>query len=164
MNTHGQAVDSKGRIHTVMWHCTEESLAAAGSAPGRERWGPVEARHYHHYWRDTEGVWHHTELPGRAGNRPKLFFDRRDNAILIFGSDDGPASDLVIAVASASSGWTDWSLVHTEPGPFVNEMLGDRVRWKDEGILSVLVQDTPSEPHAPTPLRVLDFAIDVPQE
>ena len=39
MNTHGQAVDSEGRIHTVMWHCTEQSLAAAGSAPGQVRPG-----------------------------------------------------------------------------------------------------------------------------
>ena len=31
MNTHGQAVDSQGRIHVVMWHSSDESLAAAGS-------------------------------------------------------------------------------------------------------------------------------------
>ena len=29
MNTHGQAVDSKGRIHTVVWHCTDISIKAA---------------------------------------------------------------------------------------------------------------------------------------
>jgi hypothetical protein len=159
MNTHGQAVDSKGRIHTVMWHSTEASLAAAGSAPGRERWGPAEARRYHHYWRDLEGKWHHQELPGLAGSRPKLFIDARDNAVLIFGSQNGPASDLEIAVATAASGWTDWRIAHTERGPFVGEMLGDRTRWVEEGILSVMVQDTPSQPHDPTPLEVLDFTV-----
>ena len=161
MNTHGQAVDSEERIHTVMWHCTEQSLAAVGSAPGRERWGPAEARRYHHYWRDLEGRWHHGELPGRAGSRPKLFLDARDNAVLIFGSEDGPAADLTIAVATAATGWTDWRIVHTEPGPFVNEMLGDRTRWAEEGVLSVMVQETPSTPHEPTPLRVLDFTFEV---
>ncbi len=161
MNTHGQAVDSKGRIHAVMWHSTEASLSAAGSAPGRERWGPAEARRYHHYWRDLEGEWHHGELPGRSGGRPKLFFDARDNAVLIFGSERGAASDLMIAVATAATGWTDWRIAHTEPGPFVNEMLGDRIRWAEEGVLSIMVQDMPAEPHEPTPLSVLDFTVEV---
>lgn len=161
MNTHGQAVDSRGRVHTVMWHCTEQSIAAAGSEPGRQRWGPAEARRYHHYWRDSGGEWHHRELHGPPGNRPKLFIDSRDNAVLIFGTDRGPASDLQIAVASAASEWTDWRIAHTEPGPFVNEMLGDRVRWTEEGVLSIMVQDTPQQPHEPTPLRVLDFTVGV---
>ena len=26
MNTHGQAVDSQGRVHVVMWHCSDQSL------------------------------------------------------------------------------------------------------------------------------------------
>jgi len=159
MNTHGQAVDSEGRIHTVMWHCTERSLAATGSEPGAERWGPAAARSYHHYWRDLEGSWHHIELPGLSGSRPKLFFTPRDTAVLIFGTDRGPASALKIAVATAARQWADWRIVHTEPGPFVNEMLGDPVRWRQEGILSILVQDTPASPHEPTPLRVLDFRV-----
>ena len=164
MNTHGQAIDSRGRVHVVMWHCTDESLEAAGSRPGELRWGPPAARRYHHYWRDLDGEWHHRELPGRSGGRPKLFFDDHDNAVLIFGTERGAASDLVIAVATAASGWTDWRVGHTEPGPFVNEMLGDRARWADDGILSVLVQDRPAEPHQPTPLEVLDFSIEVSRE
>ena len=77
MNTHGQAVDSQGRIHAVMWHCTDQSLEAAGSKPGQQRWGPPEARRYHHYWRDGGAVWHHTELPMVAGNRPKVFWTKK---------------------------------------------------------------------------------------
>ena len=77
MNTHGQAVDSRGRVHVVMWHCTAESLKAAGSKPGEQRWGPLEARRYHHYRRDLNGRWHHVELPWVAGNRPKVFTDCR---------------------------------------------------------------------------------------
>ena len=55
----------------------------------------------------------------------------------------------------------EFPLAHTEPGPFVNEMLGDRVRWTEEGVLSIMVQDTPVQPHEPTPLRVLDFTVGV---
>ncbi|MHC4741728.1 MAG: BNR repeat-containing protein [Planctomycetota bacterium] len=167
MNTHGQAIDSKGRVHAVMWHCTEESLKAVGVKPGQQRWGPPEARRYHHYWRDTNGKWHHNQLPGQAGNRPKVFIDRNDNAFLIFAAKrpaeklaDGHLhrrGDLKIAAASARSQWKDFEIIHTEPGPFVNEMLADPYRWKSQKILSVMTQQSPQKPHDPTPLRILDF-------
>ena len=62
MNTHGQAVDSKGRIHAVVWHCTDETLKAVGSKPGEVRFGPDAARRYFHYWRKTDGTWQQTQL------------------------------------------------------------------------------------------------------
>ncbi len=170
MNTHGQTVDSTGRVHVVMRHCSAESLAATGSKPGEHRWGPAEARRYHHYWRGRDGKWHHTEMPWIAGNRPKIFTDDSDDAYLIFGartSGQAPADghqytrgDLVIAAASAPTGWTDWRIIHVEKGPFGNEMLGDPRRWKQQGILSVMVQLSPTKPHQPTPLRILDFRVD----
>ena len=169
MNTHGQAVDSRGRIHVVMWHCTNESLQAAGSKPGEHRWGPPEARRYYHYFRGREGRWHWRELPWVAGNRPKIFIDKHDNAYLIYGSrrqsaklSDGhlhAAGDLVIAGATVASNWEDWKIIHHEKGPFVNEMLGDFYRWKKEGVLSVMVQESPERPHDATPLRILDFKL-----
>ncbi len=168
MNTHGQAIDSKGRVHVVMWHCTDESLAAVGSAPGQQRWGPPEARRYHHYWRNLAGQWNHTELPWRAGNRPKVFSDPDDNVYVIYGvrhpSEDladghlHRAGDLIIASATSASNWQDWKILHREQGPFVNEMLADPIRWKTEGVLSILVQESPEHPHESTPLRILDFA------
>lgn len=170
MNTHGQAVDSQGRIHVVMWHCTDETLQAAGSKPGEHRWGPPQARRYHHYWRGRDGRWHHRELPWVAGNRPKIFMDRCDNAYMIFGTKrqsaklaDGhlhSAGDLVVAAATAASKWEDWKVIHLEKGPFVNEMLGDIHRWKKEGILSIMVQESPKKAHEATPLRILDFSLD----
>lgn len=170
MNTHGQAVDSQGRVHVVMWHCTDESLRAAGSEPGEHRWGPPAARHYHHYWRDRDGRWHHTELPWSPGSRPKIFVDRDDNAYMIYGarSDLGePAEkarplngDLVFVAATSASNWTDWKIVHRESGPFVNEMLGDLYRWKADGVLSVMVQESPKNKHDATALRILDFTIE----
>ena len=169
MNTHGQAVDSKGRVHVVMWHCTDQSLRAASSRPGEHRWGPPQARRYHHYWRAGDGRWHHRELPPVAGNRPKIFMDKSDNAYVIYGTRrrsaklaDGhlhAAGDLVIAAAKAASQWQDWKVIHVERGPFVNEMLGDNHRWAAEGVLSVIVQQSPERAHQPTPLRLLDFTL-----
>lgn len=168
MNTHGQAVDSRGRVHVVMWHCTDETFRVAGSRPGEHRWGPPEARRYHHYWRDRDGQWHHRELSWQAGNRPKIFLDSSDNAYMIFGtsrSDAGLADghlhsegDLAIAAATSASKWEDWKIVYRERGPFVNEMLGDIYRWRKDGVLSVMVQESPENPHQPTALRIVDFS------
>jgi len=168
MNTHGQAVDSRGRVHAMVWHCSAETLRAAGSTPGRHRWGPPAARRYHHYWRDTDGTWRHTELPWVAGNRPKIFPDRHDNLVMIFRATrraDLPTrgfifpttGDLAIALATAATRWRDWKIVHVEKGPFVNEMLADVYRWREQGVLSVPVQQSPKTPHQPTVLRLLDF-------
>ncbi len=169
MNTHGQAIDSQGRVHVVMWHCTDESLAAADSKPGEHRWGPPEARRYHHYWRDRSGRWHHTELPGVAGNRPKVLMDADDNAYVIYGVPNRPLDladghlhrrgDLAIVGATAASKWTDWKVLHQEKGPFVNEMLADPYRWKTETVLSIMVQESPESAHEATSLRILDYAV-----
>ena len=71
---------------------------------------------------------------------------------------------LAICAATASSAWTDWQVVYADPGPYINEMLGDVHRFKQDGILSVMVQNTPSTPGASTPLRILDFTFsDAPQ-
>ncbi len=170
MNTHGQAVDSQGRVHVVMWHCTDETLKAAGSKPGEHRWGPPQARRYHHYWRGRNGRWHHRQLPPAAGNRAKIFMDNSDNAYIIYGAKrqtaklaDGhlhSAGDLVIAAATAASMWKDWKVIHLEKGPFGNEMLGDLYRWKKDGILSVMVQESPKKTHEATALRILDFSFE----
>lgn len=153
MNTQGQAVDSKGRVHAVMWHCTEETLRAEGSKPGEHRWGVDNAKRYHHYWCDEDRSWQHRELPWISGSRPKLFLDRMDNAFMVYEKEE----NLEIAAASAKSLYTDWRVIHIEEGPFVNEMLGDPFRWEQEGILSVLVQVSPEQASEPTPLHVLDF-------
>jgi len=164
MNTHGQAIDSLGRVHVVVWHCTDQSLRAAGSEPGEHRWGPPAARRYHHYWRDANAVWHHIELPVAVGTRPKLFMDDDDNAYLLC-SDAwtrkifSTKGDLTILAATSRAHWKDWKTLHVEKGPFINEMLGDYYRWKRDKVLSVMVQESPEEAHQATPLRILDFVI-----
>ncbi|MFY0653111.1 MAG: BNR repeat-containing protein [Cyclobacteriaceae bacterium] len=165
MNTHGQTVDSKDRVHVVMYHCTEKTIKEVGSTPGELRWGPDEAKRYHHYWRDANGDWNHFEMDFKVGNRPKVFADKSDNLMMIFS---GQASnnkevpedqkDLFIAVATAKKEWKDWKIIHSVKGPFVNEMLGDFYRWKSEGILSVIVQDFPQGDHEPSILKVVDLS------
>ena len=69
---------------------------------------------------------------------------------------------LFIAAATAASQWKDWRVIHSEDGPFFNEMLGDLPRWKATGILSILVQESPAHAHQPTPLRLIDFSFGPP--
>lgn len=168
MNTQAQAVDSQGGMHVVMWHATPETLTHA-CQPSQGCWGPPDARRYHHYRREPGGKWQHVELPGIAGNRPKLFFDKQDNALLIFRSHQTPrqgpgvfsaTGNLVLWSATAAAGWADWKSIHTEKGPFVNEMLADPHRWQEEHVLSVLVQESPRKDHQPTPLRILSYRLD----
>ena len=168
MNTQAQAVDSRGRIHVVMWHCTDETLEAA-ETKAKDCWGPPDARRYHHYWRDKNAAWHHVEIPGVAGTRPKLFMDKENNAYLIYNAKRQSdkwirnimlsEGDLVIAAATAASEWKDWKGVHVEKGPFLNEMLGDVYRWKSDGVLSVMVQESTDRAGNPSPLRIIDFAV-----
>jgi hypothetical protein len=68
--------------------------------------------------------------------------------------------ELVIAAATARSQWTDWKVSLLERGFFLNELLGDLYRWKQEDILSVMVQESPEKVREPTPLRILDFTFD----
>ena len=156
MNDHGQAVDSKGRVHVVMYHCTEATIKEAGSTPGALRWGPSGAKRYHHYWRATNGKWHHFEMDWQVGNRPKIFADKADNLIMIFAD----SRSLVIAVATARNEWKDWQIVHVLEGPFLNEMLGDVYRWQSDGILSVLLQEVPDGIRKPSALKVVDFSFE----
>jgi hypothetical protein len=170
INTQAQAIDPQGRAHVVMWHCSDASFAEAaqqGYPSDDWRWGNPYARRYNHYWRDSSGKWNHYEMPWVAGNRPQMFIRSNGDAFLIYNMSRDPElmdsevffidGDLQIAAASAASGWTDWQIVHTEPGLFLNEMLADPVRFKQDGILSIMVQESPETPSVPTRLRILDF-------
>ena len=170
MNTHGQTVDSKGNIHSVVWHCSDESLKEADSKPGEHRWGPVEARRYFHYFRNENGHWEKTELPLHAGTRPKIFMDEKDRIYLAYTcrykSDKIQLGkkielgELVIASSTKQKNYKDWQIVFTQKGPYGNEVLGDYYRWKKEGVLSLLLQNSPEKKHEPTALKVLDISFD----
>ncbi|SIO28081.1 BNR repeat-containing family member [Singulisphaera sp. GP187] len=163
MNNQAQAIDSKNRIHVVMWF---SSTTTSLTAKGGELLGPPADRRFHHFWREAPGIWHDDVIPWVAGSRPRMYIDTHDNLFLIYGRlHTGAAlvggyyapSDLVIATASARNRWQDWSIVKEEKGPFINEMLADPTRWKADKIMSVLVQDKPKSPGTPSPLRIIDY-------
>jgi hypothetical protein len=165
MNQQAEAIDSQGRVHVVMFHCSDETYA---SYPRTTIWGSVGARRYFHYWRGTDGVWTRNELPVYVGSRPKVFLRDNGDAFVIYQSWQTvlPAStdiyinsgNLVIQAATAANEWSDWQTIHTESGPFLNEMLGDRYRFTD-GVLSVMAQNTPSSTGGSSAIRVLDFQL-----
>jgi hypothetical protein len=167
MNQQTQAVDPQGRIHTVMFHCTPETYQEYPK--GSNIWGPQGARRYFHYWRDSRGLWHRNQLPGYVGSRPKLFIRSNGDAFLIYQSrqTENPTDggiyftdgDLTIQAATAANQWTDWQIIHTESGYFLNEMLGDYYRFEQDGTLSIMVQQTPSSVGGYSTLRILDFSL-----
>ncbi|WP_166461117.1 BNR repeat-containing protein [Flavicella sediminum] len=169
MNDHGQVIDSKGRVHVVMFHGTKETIEAAGGKLGASRWGPKAAQRYFHYWRTKKGKWNSLELPMAVGNRPKIFSDKNDNLVMIYcgttntsikgRSNDADGEDLIVAVATAKNNWQDWHIAHSVKGPFMNDMLGDIYRWKNEGVLSIMLQDEPIAIRKPSVLRVVDLKI-----
>ena len=169
MNDHGQVIDSKGRVHAVMYHATKETIEAAGSTLGATRWGPKQAQRYFHYWRSENGTWNRLQLPMKVGNRIKVFADKNDNLILIYAGETNTTTntniesdkDLIIAVATAKNSWEDWHIAHAIEGPFMNDMLADIYRWKNEGVLSIMIQNEPKENRNPSELRVVDFEIDI---
>jgi hypothetical protein len=100
-------------------------------------------------------------MPFPAGGRPKILMDSKNNGILIYDGPERNSGNLYIAASTSASGWSDWRVVHCEEGPFVNEMLFDPTHWKQDAVLSVMVQEAPARPHQPTPLRILDFTLDI---
>ncbi|MBN1796283.1 MAG: BNR repeat-containing protein [Sedimentisphaerales bacterium] len=168
MNEEAQAVDSQGRPHIVVWHCSDQTLAeAVASGYSNGQWGHATARRYHHYWRGLDGIWHHNELDWISGNRPKLVIAPNGDAFLVYAAPSDPVAlgngiyftdgTLTIAAATEAAGWSDWQIIHTEAGYFLNEFLFDPARFADDEILAVFAQEEPSYPREPTPLRIIEF-------
>ena len=140
MNQQSQAIDPQGRVHTVMWYATDGAGCNVWASSGRD---------YHHYWRDLEGQWHHFKLPVAVGSRPKLFIRENGDAFLVFIR----SGSLVIAAASAQSQWTDWQEIAVDNTySLAGEGLGDVYRFKNDGTLSVMAQETST-------LRVFDWQL-----
>ena len=156
INSNAQTVDDQGRVHVVLRHCTDESLAAAGSSRGEVAFGPSAARKLHHYWRDFDNTWHHRELPDLAGGR---------SAALVADSEGNlfyarlKSNTLEILQALVQEQWTDWQVVHSVTLYSRVELLVDSSRWKAEAVLSFPYQKTPSSWGEDSELRVIDFAL-----
>lgn len=154
MNTTTQFVDRRGRVHVINWQQPQEAVAASED---------MNTWRYDHYWRDTAGPWHTNRLPF-WGRKPQIVVDDADAAWVVYGKGDDlnyhgrdPGGRLRIAMATERTGWTDWKTVWESSAQFVGEPLVDPVRWSDERVLSVYVQERPAEAGAPSALHVLDF-------
>jgi len=163
INQETQAFDSAGRLHVVTSRVPDEEIA--GDCVGdfyAER--AVDATPYHH-WRDADGTWHTLQLPFRSGSsgRAKLAFDGADNAYVVL--PDGR-----IVAATAASGWTDWELVFAaDDVEAVSELVIDRRRLREDGVLTVAYQEPPadpalcrgstSSPMCASPFRLASFAL-----
>jgi len=145
INTTGQAVDGKGRIHVVTWHLPSGAKANNWS-------GAKKNRRYFHYWRDLEGAWHRNAIAPRVmmGARPKLCFDARDNLYVVFKA-------LGVATATAAAQWKNWTVAYAEPGTFLSEPAVDVCRWRGESVLSIYAQRRPEKPGGASPLCVFDL-------
>jgi hypothetical protein len=150
INATTQAVDSRNRIHLATFHLPDD-------VPQQANWETTRSKaHYFHYWRDDKGEWQRNEM-NFIGSRPQLWFDKNDNAYLVFlGDRFNPSPYLSIAAASAKSRWTDWKVIHQEQGPFSGQPQIDR--YGERNILSVYIQEEPKSPQgAASPLRIIEF-------
>lgn len=152
INATTQATDSKNRIHLVTFHLPDD-------APQQPDWSSTRKKtRYFHYWRDKKGEWHRNDL-GFNGGRPQLAFDAGDNAYLIFAGDNyNPSPNLSIAAATAKTQWTDWKIIHREPGPFTGQAQLDR--YQNAGLISVYIEKKPENVRATASiLNVFDFRL-----
>lgn len=157
-NSSGQEVDSKGRVHVILRHCTDASLAEAGSYRGEVTFGAVAARRLFHYWRDVDNIWYRNELPILPGSRSAALVSDPDNNLLYAHLR---ANTLQILLATESNNWTDWAVIHSETFTSSADVLTDKNFWKSHGILSLPYQRTPATWSSPSTISVMDFLSDV---
>lgn len=154
MNQNTQYVDAKGSVHAMSWHQPPE---IAEPSVDLNTW------RYYHYWRDTDGKWREQQLPF-VGRKPQIVLDPDGNAYVIHTRGENrnyhktePGGTLTIAMATQSSGWTDWKTIYQADWIAVGEPLYDLARWQNEGVLSIYQQQKPASPGKPSTLHVIDL-------
>jgi hypothetical protein len=146
INTSGFLVDARGRVHVMARHIPESE--------------PLDSniRTYHHYWRDTGGTWHGTELT-QTGLRPKLAEDFDQNLYLVYSG----GGRMGLLYASSASRWTDWQPLTSASVSNIamgSEAQLDFDRMKD-GVLSLFYTEMPEDGvwGDPQPLKVLEWSL-----
>lgn len=153
MNAMTQATDSRNQLHIITFHLPD-------TVPQQPDWITTRSKaRYFHYWRDSKGHWHRNEIDF-IGSRPQLWFDKNDNAYFVFVGDRyHPSPHLSIAAASARNRWSDWKVIHKEPGKFSGQPQVDR--YARPNVLSIYIQKTPNVLETGfSPLHVMDFKAD----
>lgn len=157
INQQTQTVDAQGRVHVLVSHRRQE--AGFEWVLGDGAFGGAEDA-YHHYVRDpATRVWTRQRLPltELPGSRPDIEAAANGDVYAVFNN----GGRLVVAGATATAAYADWTILATEGSNYGSEPRLDHVRLRRAGVLSVLIQDTgPSstEP-TPVPIRVIDYAL-----
>lgn len=154
MNQVTQTIDSRGRIHVIMWHNPPDAAAAAKD---------LTLWRYFHYWRDENGKWQSQQLPF-YGRKPSILANT-DGSLLVFFTKPGnmnyhghdAGGPLHIYRASSNGNWSDWRQIHVSELSFVGEPRFDRYRWQQDRILSIYAQQAPVAAGKPSELHVMDF-------
>ncbi|WP_157987891.1 BNR repeat-containing protein [Jiangella endophytica] len=159
MNQLTQTVDTRGRLHVVLWQQPPDA-----SAPSAD----MSTWRYVHHWRDEHGGWHQRQLPC-FGRKPSVVADGDDNLVLVFTKPADPdyhgtesGGPLHVVTASSADHWGSWREVYRSSESYVGEPRIDRHRWQDSAVLSVYAQQAPVSPGTPSPLRVVDLDLGAP--
>ncbi len=148
INNQGHTVDRKGGVHVVVNH-----RDSAFTPPGISGSG-----FYRHYWRNAMGEWRLNTLPFR-GLRPRLISDHRNNLFLLYVLN----KQFHIITASPLDEYSTWTLLLKEDMPASNFIMDSR-RFYEYGQLSILTQADPANFGDPTPIYVINFTMEYPDD
>ena len=177
MNQQGQTVDSNGGVHVLMWSRADPSTYD----PSDRAFDTTEAAHAHYFKDPVTGNWTKNLIPvidedgnmAQVGTRGQIAYDSNGNVYAAY-TTPGVAGDhgrnfydpgtLIIAGATADSGYTDWSILYRDDVLFnrffEGEPLIDQQRLASEGVLSVFIQEGSSNSGVTmSDLHILDFNI-----
>ena len=177
MNQQGQTVDSNGGVHVLMWSRADPLTRD----PSDRAFDTTEAAHAHYFKDPVTGEWTKNLIPtvdeegnaAQVGTRAQIAYDSNGNVYAAY-TTPGVAGDhnrnfydpgtLIIAGATADSGYADWSILYRDDmffnRFFEGEPLIDQQRLAGEGVLSVFIQEGSSDSGVTTSdLHVLDFNV-----
>ena len=178
MNQQGQTVDSNGGVHVLMWSRKDPATHDPEDRP----FDTTEAAHSHYFKDPITGEWSKNQIPivdennndVQVGTRGQIAFDLNGNVFAAYTSP-GVAGDhnrnffdpgtLVIAGATAGSGYQDWSILYRDNLGFNRIFEGephiDQQRLISDGVLSVFIQQGSNNVGVTTSdLHVFDFDVD----
>ena len=148
LNDQAQIVDDRGRVHVVMYHKDQPSTQVS--------FANVFNSHYYHYWGEADGTWNCQMLPW-IGDRPKMIADGDGRLFLTHRSYSLPAPGVVVDMATPGYDYLDWQRVLSVPGPFGTTAHVDRPLFRQTGLMSIPMQESPSTPGASSWLDVIDI-------
>jgi len=152
MNAACMALDSRNRPHVVTFKSPvlHQPEKLKHNPPGGIRKGLC----FYHFWRDDDGTWRGgdpIDPRGSLTKRPDVVFDEQDTLYFFYPTKQG----FRCMVSQVRDKWGTWSS-HQMTGPDLTSndaTKHDRVRWRDEGMLSFTAQTQP------TGFAILDFAM-----